>query len=398
MTLNITVVTRRCIYQSADYRLFDFRTNKWFDFETQKVVLMTRYKWNATVCFCGVGQTTNNLDVSDWLAERIASIQNDDPFERLIDELMKANKWLSPLRPPNKELSFSVGAFVGSQPVFVLLSNFEKPGGLTSLASSKLSVFKVRPTKATTFVSGSGRIFTTRTQRKKLAALARRDPDPKLMYDALAEVNRDVANQDPQERVSQACYTTHVRLTGEGGGQVHGIGTRPFVPKFTMGREDEVTRKFLDEHFGPGQYQHVGMTTVRADPSDEYHKTQLKEKPNDAATHSNYGAYLKDIKGDVEGAEREYRKAIEIDGNHVNAIGNLANLFWERGDRDQAKSLYVKALEIDPVNENVTWNYVRFLLSGGERMNLDAIRQILDRTIRSHSSDRLLQLRKNLGD
>jgi len=394
MTLNITVTTRRCIYQSADYRLMDLKTGKTFDFKTQKIVLVNAYKWTATVCFAGVGRT-HRLDVGEWLAERVAAIQPNDPFARLLDELLTADKWLSVVSAPDNRHSFSVGAFVGSEPMFALVSNFEQPSGLAArTASAKLSVFKLRPTKPNTFVSGQKQAVS-RAARRRLAALAARDPDPQRMHSALAEVNRDVALLT--ELVSPACFTAHVRLTGEGGGYVHDIGNRPFLPTFAIpeAARGAITR-LLDEQFGPGQARLVGMSTVRADASDEYHETQMREKPKDPSVHSNYGAYLKDKKGDVEGAEREYRRAIALDGNHVNALGNLANLRWEKGDRDQAASLCRRALEADPGNENVTWNYARFLIA--EPNDRNAARDVLDRGITTHpESGRLLLLRAQLN-
>src|SRR5206468_3386616 len=121
------------------------------------------------------------------------------------------------------------------------------------------------------------------------------------------------------------------------------------------------------------------------------HLTQLREKPDDPSAHSNYGAYLKDKKGDTAGAEREYRKAIELDPNHVNALGNLANLLWEKRDRDQAGILFRRALAAGPGNENVSWNYARFLVN--EFDDRDGAREVLDRGITSNAeSGRLLLL------
>ena len=116
MTLNLTVTTRRCVYQSADYRLIDLRAGTAVDFETQKIALVNAFGWSATVCFAGVGRT-HDLDVSEWLADRVASIQPDDPFDRLLDELLKANDWLSTVSAPHNRHSFSVdtdGEFVGA--------------------------------------------------------------------------------------------------------------------------------------------------------------------------------------------------------------------------------------------------------------------------------------------
>jgi hypothetical protein len=374
MTLNLTVTTRRCIYQSADYRLRDVRTGNTSDFETQKIVLVNAFEWSATVSFAGVGRT-HNVDVSEWLADRVGSIQPDDPFERVLDELLTANDWLSTVsEPQDNRHSFSVGAFVGSEPVFARVSNFEQPSGLAAtIASASLSLFKVRPTKPRTFAAGQ-KWAVTRTERSRLAALAAQDPDPERMYSALSEVNRSAASRTTL--VSPACFTAHVRFTGEGGGLAHDIGDRPFFPHCAIptGAQEAITR-LLDQQFGPGRAQLRGMSTSRADASDEYHQIQLREKPKDPNAHSNYGAFLKDMNGDQEGAERAYRKAIELDDNHVNALGNLANVLWEKGDTDQASSLYRRALEADSGNENVTWNYAWFLLR--EFDDLRAARKVL---------------------
>ena len=398
MTLNLTVTTRRCIYQSADYRLIDLNTGTAVDFETQKIVLVNTFKWNATVCFAGVGRT-HNLDVGEWLAERVASIQPDDPFERLLDELLTAKNWLSAVPAPYNRHSFSVGAFVGSEPVFALVSNFEQPSGLAApTASLNLSVFELRPRKPKTFVSGQKQ-SVTRPERKRLADLAARDPEPQRMYAALVDVNRGAAMRS--NFVSPACFTAHVRLTGGGGGRPHDIGNRPFLPRFAIpafipesGRE--TIMRLLDRQFGPGRAKLRGISTFRANASDDYHETQLREKPEDPGTHSNYGNFLKEKKGDLIGAEREYRRAIDLDGNHFNALGNLANLLWEKEDRDQAASLYRRALEVDPGNENVTWNYARFLL--GEYDDRQAAREVLDLGLTKHpESARLHLLRAELS-
>lgn len=394
MTLNLTVATPRCIYQSADYRLKDCKTGEMSDFKTQKIVLVNASKWNATVCFAGVGRT-GNIDVGEWLAERVAAIQFTDPFDRLLAELLKAKSWLSTVSPPDNRHSFSVGAFVGSEPMFVLVSNFEQLAGPAApTASADLCVYQRRPMKPTTFVSGQRRAVAP-AQRRQLTQLAARNPEPQRMYSALASVNRAAAHRN--NGVSQGCFTTHVRLTGESGGYVHDTDNRPFLPTFAFPPfARETITQLLDKQFGSGRARLVQCGTIRADESDEYHETQLREKPEDASAHSNYGVFLKEKKGDIEGAEREYRKAIQLDGNHVDALGNLANLLLEKGDKNQAATLYRRALQAGPSNENVTWNYARFLLS--EFDDRQAVRDVLDRGIEAHpESGRLLLLRAELS-
>ena len=388
MTLTLTVTTPRCIYQSADYRLFNLRTRQPEDFQTQKVVLVNAFGWTATVCFAGVGRT-NNLDVGEWLAQRTAAIGLSDPFEHLLDQLLTADTWLATIPEPYKKHSFSVGAFVGSKPVFALISNFENLGGLISArASKKLSLFQMRPTKPQMFVSGQPWALN-RSSRRRLLILAGQEPSPERMYSALVEENQRVALRT--NLVSPACFTAHLRFTGEAGGEAHCLGNRPFVPSFIIpdAAKDAVTR-LLDEQFGPGQAQIRSMSMVRFEASDEYHATQLKEKPDDPNVHNNYGAYLKDKQGDLQGAEQEYRKALELNPKHVNALGNLANLYWEKGQRVKASEFYCRAVEVDHGNENASWNYARLLLTKPE--DRTEARKIIDQALAAHPNSGRLRL------
>jgi len=274
--------------------------------------------------------------------------------------LQTADDWLSDVPPPKNRHSFSVGAFVGGRPIFALVSNFEAVNAPSlSTARSRLSVTILKPVIATTFVSG---VVTAvnRSERRHLSKLAARDPDSQRMYEAMASLNRSASGRS--RLVSPACFTTHVRLTGEGGGTVHGLGTRPFMPEFAFPPQfRDVVRRLFDEQFGPGRAQLRSMSSTRVEATDEFHRLQIHEKPADPNSHSNYGAFLKDKKGDPAGAERAYARALELDPGHVNALGNLANIKWERGDTATAEALYRQALERKPFNENVVFNFARFL-------------------------------------
>ena len=339
----------------------DVRTGKVTDFETQKIVVVQTSSWSATICFAGVGRTST-VDVSQWLADLAASIALKDPFDRLLDDLLKADDWLSTVPAPNNLHSFSVGAFVGSEPVFALISNFEDPVGLArKVASDRLSLHKVRPGKPATYVSGQ-KAALSRPARRRLAALAAHDPQVENMYSALAQANEHAASQS--RVISPACFTAHVRNTGEGGGRPHGADDRQLrSPLALMATLPDAVTDLLDKHFGPGQHRLRAFSMARSEPSDDYHQTQLREKPNDPDTHSNFGAFLMDHKKDTEGAERAYRRALELNQDHINALGNLANLVASRGDLKQAAELYKRALRTPGSgHENAAWNYANFLL------------------------------------
>lgn len=396
MTLTMTIVTSRCVYQSADYRLVDVESGRWVDFETQKIVFTQGEGWSASIAMSGVGRTPD-IDVSEWLADRTKAFAFGlgDPFEDLIERLLEADDWLSTIAQRDKARhSFAVGAFVGSTPTFILISNFETSTGIASaVAAAKLTIYRERPRHVRVFASGQ-RWAVPRAERRKLAALAARDPDPSVMLAALAGENRLVAERT--DTVSSACFTTFLRVTGEGGAQPHGLEGRPFFPSFAMPSAMEpLIRRLVQEQFGPqAQPALTGFSTGRFDATDEFHEIQLREKPRDPSVHSNYGAYLKDEHGDPAAAEREYRIALELDPQHVNALGNLGNLLAERGQQDDAVSLYEKALKVDPGSENVTWNYARQVLRSGNHVRAA---QLLDAGLAAHpDSGRLHLLRAEL--
>jgi Flp pilus assembly protein TadD len=185
-------------------------------------------------------------------------------------------------------------------------------------------------------------------------------------------------------------------IFADGSSQSVNDGEVPGIPYRLEHRSD--TNSFVRGvlHTPPGgQIVLRQSATLRSEPSDEYHLTQLRKKPEDPSAHSNYGAFLKDHKGDMLGAEGEYRKAIELDPNHVNALANLASLVWEKKDFEQARSLYRRALAAGPGNEHVTWSYARFLLN--ETDDLMAAREVLDQGLAANAaSGRLLLLRADL--
>lgn len=332
MTLNITVLTSNGIYQSADYRLTDLQTNKTIDFQTQKIFVVNAFYWSATVCFTGVGRT-DKMEVHEWLSDQLGLIEKDDPFERLIDELLKADNWLSRVQPPHNKHSFSVGAFLGIEPVFVLISNFEEPSGQQhTRASKQLSVFKVRVNGPKVIVPGQ-KLAVTRLERKRLRALAAQNPTPEQMHSLLAEVNRNAAMR--VKNISPACFTTCLQITGDGDIRAHDVGNAPVPDHLVLSvKMREVMNKIADDQFGTGRWRVGAHSFSRADfLSEEYHKIQLREKPNASWVHLNYGNFLKDQKSDLVGAEREYRRALELDPKNIGTMGNLANLLWESGDR-----------------------------------------------------------------
>jgi Tfp pilus assembly protein PilF len=72
--------------------------------------------------------------------------------------------------------------------------------------------------------------------------------------------------------------------------------------------------------------------------------------------YSNLGVLLMN-KGELDGAEAECLKAIEIDPQHMAAHSNLGVLLEKKGDLDGAEAEYLKAIEIDPRHVNAHQNF-----------------------------------------
>lgn len=218
--------------------------------------------------------------------------------------------------------------------------------------------------------------------------MAAHEADREKVHKALARVNRDAAATN--EFISPACFTTRVTLTGESDYIVHGMEKRAFIPPFEDDDVMDIARRIAEKHFG-GPVRIVQSAGARVEASDEFHQLQIRERPDDANVHSNYGAYLQDAVGDLTKAEAEYRKAIELNPNHSNALGNLAGLLLLRAQAQsaEAENLYRRAFDVDPRNENVSFNYSSFLIRCGD---LDTAETVLKAGLSAHAYSARLKL------
>ena len=346
MSLVITVATQQCVYQCTDYRLLDLRTGLKRDFDTQKIVFVQKTGWSATVCFAGIGRT-KTMDVRGWLADRALSLRHDAPFDALLEELMGADEWIWEDPMSDHMHSFVVAGFVGERSEFALLSNFEDPDGdQRGVVSPRLWLYREQPNEPKVFISGRGSAVT-QAVRHRLESLARRGPKYQSMFAALAHANREAAGL--VDSVSPTCFTAYVNNQGHGGGRVQDAGIREAAP--------------AHDPEPPVLHRVVEFTSARGEPNDEYHRAQISARPDDPDVHSNYGAFLAGVKQDSIEAEVAYRRALELNPNHANALANLANLVAARGDRVGAEELYRRALTNPGIGqENASFNFARFLI------------------------------------
>jgi hypothetical protein len=191
VTLIMTHLTGRRIYQSGDFRLTDRRTGQVFDYRAQKQIIVQRLGWTALAGFCGVAHTARE-PVPEWIVRQLRLIPLDAPFDQFLRRLKTAGYWLAGIDPRFRAISFSVGAFVNLKPTFVLLSNFEAirrpPQAPQREYSSRLEVSRFTPRGDQLLLSGRPNAVSRDDRRWLLRTLPSATPEEG--YAALAEVNR----------------------------------------------------------------------------------------------------------------------------------------------------------------------------------------------------------------
>jgi len=93
-----------------------------------------------------------------------------------------------------------------------------------------------------------------------------------------------------------------------------------------------------------------------AEASRVEYERSIALKPGDPLLHYNYGK-LSDLLGDSAGAERAFRKAIELTPDYPSALTDLGNLLFGQKRYEEASTYYVAMMRLDPKNSHWPINY-----------------------------------------
>jgi hypothetical protein len=78
MTLNITLLTERAIYQSADFKLTDADTGEPITEASTKLVTLQYFEWDGFVTYTGVGRWRGR-DIAAWLVKWLTGLESASP-------------------------------------------------------------------------------------------------------------------------------------------------------------------------------------------------------------------------------------------------------------------------------------------------------------------------------
>ncbi|MCY2964090.1 MAG: tetratricopeptide repeat protein [Planctomycetota bacterium] len=361
MTLNITVVTRRHIYQSSDCRSTNWETGSYADSDVQKIFPVGGQYWDAVVCFCGVAMTGPITNVGNWLSRRISLLSFDSSFSQFIDQLLEADVWLSSVEEKYRRHSFTVGAFVNGVSRCVLVSNFERINDL-ALKKPAQKLFVTEADNCVDRYYVSGRPNSVRKgDLQRMVKLAAKSTSHETIFTALAGINKAASKRDIT--ISPACVTACISADGRSSARPHHVDN---VAQFYVPTPGLSSDEFFSLAAPGGRGRIVQTASVRMEMNLEFLQRRLEMNPGSSEAHLNLGRYYQEREKDYIRAEAEYLLAIRCDSRNAFAVSNLAVLAEIRGKFQEARQLYEKALEISPGNEGAIWGLAKRLLVVGE--------------------------------
>src|SRR6266516_255751 len=221
MTLNITLLTARTIYQSADFRLTDPNTGEVITDNSTKVVSLQYPDWYGFVTYTGVGRwqaRDTSLWIVDWL-QGSHDAQLDDIARLLVSN---GTKWLEGIKRATGKWykhTFPLVAFTESGPILKVISNFEDTQGQNDPAPAKQLSVSTRNSRGRISATVTGwKPAVSRQQRRALERLAEQHPeDSGRLRHALSSLNETAARSlFAQELISSECTVLSLGADGQG--------------------------------------------------------------------------------------------------------------------------------------------------------------------------------------
>jgi hypothetical protein len=201
MTLNITLLTRSRIYQSADFRLVDPVTKKVVPRDSTKVVRVQYDTFNGFITYTGLGSLYSK-DTSEFIVDWLSGKEDltlDELVRVIVDE---GSNWVQRVKRITGTLqphTFVIVAFAGGLPQVIVISNIEDAAGrILPAPRERLTDTRIRRRNRSVAVITGKKAAVTRQRKKNLERLADVFPDDsaRIRY-AMMSLNRAAA-QSPK--------------------------------------------------------------------------------------------------------------------------------------------------------------------------------------------------------
>jgi tetratricopeptide (TPR) repeat protein len=375
MTLNLTLVTPKDVYECSDFRLtYTDRPRHYTDVEAQKIIVLSTLKWSALLQFAGVAKTSKGFDTTEWLAKLVLRVQPNASIQFIVSELLAVGRQ----HIGQVKHSFVACGFEGEDPFIILVSNFQCLPDTRKFFPVPKWTFSTSNQKHIAFATGSGAACVKAGDLRNLLTVARRYP-PLVVQQNLAAVNKAVAkNPQTKDSVSESCFTGHLPRDGAGELIPHDVNPGgEYLPGFALRTLTRGTRTMdlkakVDSEGRPLPRRLVqialkrGTTTGRPIPAfmfvAEFSNIEEIIGPAKDAEDPTRDLMLEADRfhslGDYAQARPLYERVLEIrekalgpgHPDTAESLNNLAVLLQAQGDFTGARPLFERALSI---RENV---------------------------------------------
>jgi hypothetical protein len=326
VTLNITLLTERAVYQSADFRLMNADTGAVITDASTKLVTLQYFTWDGFVTYTGVG-AWRGRDIADWVVEWLTGLEDATPQDvaqrigKQATGLLNEVAWRTGVR---RRHTFALAAFWNDRPHIWVISNFENCAGLISRHPSSAFSIDVKRFVGNPITVVTGQKSAVRREsRRRLAKLARRYPDDSgRIRRRLVEINEEAARAPLSSgSVSSGCSVCSFRMDGAGFQDMSdGRSVHPIVMANGMAMPGirELTQML---GFEPGQFK--GMTLGSSKPDVPYAPC----KPHTVTPNDSGGYRITEL------THPEFETAIARDVSDNGIVVGLGTRPGHRGDQ-----------------------------------------------------------------